>query len=83
MLYIGLKHRSKTFIHELDMSEFLQSVQAMFRDNFGPAIFLVVVGTIAFIFIGYLLFDYFRTALMIFRARRHHREELRREHRHS
>ena len=65
------------------MSEILHHLKILFRDNFGPTILLLVVGTIALVFIGYLLIDYFRMLIMGLRMKRRHREELRREHRHS
>ena len=65
------------------MSEILQQIKLMFRDNFGPAMLLLGFGTIAFVFIGYLIIDYFRTLVMNWRMKRRHREEWHREHRHS
>jgi hypothetical protein len=61
------------------MSELFQQIKMMFRDNFASSMFLLVVGTIAFAFIGYLFVDYVRMTVMILRAKRRHR----REHHHS
>lgn len=61
------------------MSDILQHLKAIAQANFGSAMFLLVVGTIALAFIGYLLIDYFRTTITMFRNKRRHR----REHHHS
>lgn len=59
------------------MTETLQQLKMMFRDDFVPAMFLLVVGTIALVFIGYLLIDYVRTLMTISKIKRRHREESR------
>jgi hypothetical protein len=66
------------------MAEIFQHLKTAFQDNFVSAMFLLVVGTIAFAFIGYLLFDYFRMQWTIFRTKRRHRRDARNHmHRHS
>lgn len=61
------------------MPEIIQYLKVAFRDNFGAMMLLVIAGTIALAFIGYLLIDYIRTVLGILRMKRRQR----REHRHS
>jgi len=65
------------------MLEIIEHLKVAFRDNFGSAMFLLVVGIIAVAFIGYLFVDYVRTSAMVLRAKRRHRQESQREHRHS
>jgi hypothetical protein len=66
------------------MSDTLQHLKIVFRDNFGSAMFLLVTGTVAFLFIGYLLIDYFRSLVLNFRMKQRHRHESReRTHHHS
>ena len=55
------------------MSTLLQHLKLAVRDNFASAMFLFVVGTIAFVFIGYLFIDWLRTRALTARLRhRHH-----------
>ena len=54
-----------------------QQIKIAFRDNFGPTMALFIVGTIAFVFIGYLFIDLIRSLVLGFLARRRHRKEMR------
>lgn len=44
------------------------------RNNFGPTVFMIVVGVIAFVFIAFLIVDYIKTLLQAARRRKRHRE---------
>lgn len=56
------------------MSELLQQLKMASRDHLASAIFLIVVGTVALAFIGYLTVDFFRTLRLNSRIKRRHQD---------
>ncbi|MEO6035513.1 MAG: hypothetical protein ABIQ35_09680 [Verrucomicrobiota bacterium] len=58
-----------------NMSSFLEIFRDNLRHNFGATVFMLVVGTIALVFVVFLIFDYFKTMLAAARRKKKHREE--------
>ena len=56
------------------MSSYLQIFRESLRNNFGPTVFMIVVGVIAFVFISFLILDYVKTLVQAARRRKRHRE---------
>lgn len=57
------------------MIEIFDQVRIEICDNFGASLLLLIAGTVALTFIGYLLIDYVRHTLKIVRIKRRHRLE--------
>jgi len=56
------------------MSSTLQIFRESLRNNFGPTVFMIVVGVIAFVFVTFLVVDYVKTLLAASRRKKRHRD---------